>query len=101
MASQIAHASILSLLREGTWEGNTFTISNMDETLKYWMKESFTKIVVKAWGENQLRGLEREASRKGIRTALFTEDDGQVTCLALGPDLSKNLDPLTGALPLL
>lgn len=99
--SQAAHSSIMSLLQEGKWEGNTFTILNVDDTLKYWMKESFTKVVVKAWGEDQLRDLEKEASRNGIRTALFTEDDGQVTCLALGPDLSKNLDPLTKTLPLL
>ena len=99
--SQAAHSSIMSLLQEGIWDGDNFVIPNADDTLRYWMQESFTKVVVKAWGEDQLRELEKEASRKGIRTALFIEDTGETTCLALGPALSKDLDPLTKSLPLL
>ena len=65
------------------------------------MKESFTKIVVKAWGEDQLKALEKQAISRGISSSIFTEDTGEMTCLALGPADSRDLDPITGKLFLL
>ena len=103
LAAQIAHAATLAILEAGKWTpDHTFYVSTYDDpVLRYWMKENITKVVVKAWGEEQLAELKKQAEERDIRTALMIEDDGQVTALALGPDLSEALDPLTRELPLL
>jgi len=103
LAAQIAHAATLAILEAGKWtQDHTFYISTYDDpVLRYWMKENITKVVVKTWGEDQLHSLKAQAEAMDIRTALMVEDDGQVTALALGPDLSEKLDPLTGSLPLM
>ena len=102
LAAQIAHAATLAILEAGEWIDNTFQIiTDGDPILRYWMQENITKVVVKTWGEDQLHSLKVQAEAMGIRTALMVEDDGQVTALALGPDLSEKLDPLTRELPLM
>ena len=94
LSAQIAHAAVLALLQIGTWEDNFFRIEAPYD-LQYWMKESFTKVVVKAWGEDALLALERQAKAANIKTALMVEDDGQITALALGPAPMSTLAPLT------
>ena len=102
LAAQIAHAATLAILEAGEWIDNTFQIiTDGDPILRYWMRENITKVVVKTWGEDQLHSLKAQAEALGIRTALMVEDDGQVTALALGPDMSEKLDPMTKELPLM
>jgi len=101
IASHCAHAATMILLHAGSWEGNKYTFE-ADPDLEYWAKEDrITKIVVKVWGEEALRDLQESAERAGIRTALFTEDDGHTSALALGPSSSPVLDRLTKHLQLL
>jgi len=102
LAAQVAHAATLAILEAGEWIDNTFQIiTDGDPIFRYWMQENITKVVVKTWGAENLAELKKQAEERGIRTALMIEDDGQVTALALGPDLSEKLDPLTRELPLL
>ena len=103
LAAQIAHAATQLIIESGKWNSEgTFSLSTCDDPeLRYWMKESFTKIVVKVWGEDALRSLQEQADKAGLRTALMVEDDGQATALALGPSASADLDRLTRHLSLM
>lgn len=102
LCAQACHASILSLLNRGQWNAEGLQINTKeDSALHYWMKESFTKVVVKVWGEEELLSLQDKAERLGISTALMIEDDGQKTALALGPCEPQLLDKVTKELTLL
>ncbi len=100
LAAQAAHASISAILNLGEYEDDSFKISNMNQRLKYWMKESFTKIVLKEWGEDRLLNLIKKATELDIPTAIM-KDDGHLTAIALGPDDSDVIDAVTEKLPLL
>lgn len=92
LVAQAAHASYLAVLHEGTWEEyNKFTIDTSgDLALDDWLKNSFTKVVCKAWGRQALIDLKDEADRLGIKNGLM-EEDGELTALAIGPDTNKML----------
>ena len=100
LAAQGAHASILAILNQGSWNKNTFTIQDASSELKYWMKESFTKVFVKAWGFDSLFKLNAKATALGI-SSVYMEEDGYTTALAIGPHLSSKIDEITKDLPLL
>jgi peptidyl-tRNA hydrolase len=102
LAAQIAHAATQIIIEAGKWTDEHFQLSTCDDSdLRYWMKESFTKIVVKVWGEEALQQLQEDADKAGLRTALMVEEDGQITTLAIGPSSSPELDRLTRHLSLL
>ena len=100
IVAQTCHASVLNILQQGTWDENEFRINTSGrEELKYWLKEHFTKVVFKVWGEDQLLDIIAQAERKGIPYSVMVEDDGNKTAIALGP--SSRLDSITKSLKLL
>jgi len=75
---------------------------------KRWLEESFVKICVSVDSEDELLAIQNAATEAGIVCHLITDNgltefDGVPTntCLALGPDLSTRIDPLTSHLKLL
>lgn len=72
-----------------------------------WLDEGQCKIAVKVSSEKELHELEETASRAGLPHALISDrgltqlEPGTVTCLAIGPAPSPNVDRITGKLALL
>lgn len=72
-----------------------------------WMEGSFAKVCVQVNSEQELLDIHEKAKQAGLVTHLIT-DSGKTyfngvpthTCLAIGPDLSEKIDPITGALKL-
>ena len=101
LAAQAAHASIGVFLDKGCWNTNgSFEISNISDAMKYWMDESFTKVVLKEWGEQKLINLVDKAKELNLPTYIM-EDDGHLTAIAIGPGESEVIDYVTGKLTLL
>jgi len=81
----------------------TFTHAECD-----WLETSFAKICVRVNSEEELLEIEQKARDAGLEVHLIT-DSGKTefngvptnTCLAIGPDYSDNIDPITGELKLL
>jgi PTH2 family peptidyl-tRNA hydrolase len=74
---------------------------------KEWLDEGQCKIAVKVTSEDDLINLEEEARRSGLPYALISDRGltqlqlGTITCLAIGPAPSVDVDKITGKLPLL
>jgi len=101
LAAHAAHASIAVLLDMGEWtDHDAFEIGNIPHAMGRWMKEAFTKVVVKSWGNDTLRELHKQALAQELPTSLI-EEDGYVTAVAIGPADVRDVDPITRALPLL
>lgn len=100
IVAQACHSSILSLLKKGEWDNNNFHITNVEEALEFWMKESFTKVTFRAWGNDHMLSLQKEAEGLGLSTALM-EEEGIITALSVGPDYADRIKPLTQNLRLL
>ena len=101
LAAQAAHASIAVLLDMGEWTDRTkFEMNDISSSMIYWMKKSFTKIVVKAWGEEELMDLLIKAKEVNLPTSQIV-DYGHLTAIAIGPDKADVIDSITGDLPLL
>lgn len=97
-AVQVAHAAVM-LVEQATGPHRL--------ALDRWRRQGQKKIGLVAMTLDDLERIERLARAKGIATvwvkdAGLTEvPPGTVTCLGLGPALASELDPITGALPLL
>jgi PTH2 family peptidyl-tRNA hydrolase len=113
MIAQGSHASIAFLTRNimeyGPKEDDLYygriVFSDVE---KDWIESSFTKVVVYVNSEEELIAVHEAAQDANINSNLIkdsglTEFDGvpTLTCLALGPNYSSVLDPITGNLPLL
>jgi len=74
---------------------------------KVWLEEGQCKIAVKAKSEGELIKLEEEAKEYGLPYALISDrgltqlPPGTITCLAIGPAPSSEVDKITGKLALL
>ncbi len=74
---------------------------------KNWLDEGQCKIAVKVNSEAELLELKETAGRAGLPCALITDrgltqlEPGTVTCLAIGPAPSFEVDKVTGKLALL
>jgi len=74
---------------------------------KEWLEEGQCKITVKARNEEELHKLEAMARKLGLPHALISDrgltqlPPGTVTCLAIGPAPSNEVDQITGKLALL
>ena len=83
-------------------------IVNLTDEMYQWLQGKFTKIVVGCDSEEELLTLARKALNQAIHHALI-EDSGRTefhgektyTALAIGPDISERIDPITGHLKLL
>ena len=97
MAAQVAHAAVTCSLMVKTRKPKWFS---------EWYDEGQRKVVLKVGGLEELRSLSDLAARAGIPHALITDagltelPPNTTTCLGIGPAPDKDLDPLTGSLPL-
>ena len=109
MIAQGAHASISALLGEGFLRGREpWIMTAATPEMADWLRGGYTKICVSANSEAELLEIHRKAEEAGLRTGLIT-DSGKtefagvptLTCLAIGPNYSDEVDAITGNLPLL
>ena len=121
MCSQVAHSSMKVLLDEMSVTpnaanmedpSNPFIIRAMTMTpnshLNKWLEGSFAKIVVSCNSEEELLELQKQAKEANILNALITDAGATefngvptVTCLAIGPHSSEEINKITGNLKLL
>jgi PTH2 family peptidyl-tRNA hydrolase len=72
-----------------------------------WYRQGQKKIVAKVGGLRELQELKSMAEARRLVTSLVSDagltqvPPGTTTCLGIGPASSKDVDPLTGDLPLL
>lgn len=103
MVAQGAHASMAVLLEY---------LYHRDETIplpmRHWLADKFTKICVYVNSEQELLEFHQKAKMSLIPCSLIcdaglTEFGGvpTYTAVAIGPDLSEEIDKITGGLPLL
>jgi PTH2 family peptidyl-tRNA hydrolase len=116
--AQGSHASI-AFLTKGmekaevngfTLLANTFRFENIgdkNEVIENWLKNSFTKICLCVNSEEELDEIFQKATDAKLMVHLIidkglTEFNGvpTKTCLAIGPDISEEIDKITGNLKL-
>jgi PTH2 family peptidyl-tRNA hydrolase len=107
MVAQGAHASMAAILNISKEVPEGLLIPR-DSRLWDWLTDKFKKITVSVNSEKELLDLYETAKQAGLICSLIldsglTEFGGipTYTAVAIGPDLSQNLDPLTKSLPLL
>jgi PTH2 family peptidyl-tRNA hydrolase len=118
MASQVAHAAMSFLTREGRvgWQADMLndvfmndddSIDIHSESIRDWLENSFTKVVLGVDSEEELREILSKAEESGVMAHLVVDNGRTVfnniptpTCLALGPDWNENLDELVRHLKL-
>jgi len=97
-AAQASHAAVSSAER-----------ARMDHPLwwKNWLKEGQSKIVLKIESESELLKLEKKANKNNLPSALVQDrglteiPPGTITSLGIGPAPNRQIDKITGELPLL
>ncbi len=98
MAAQVAHAAVSCALKAKKSKPDWFDA---------WYSEGQRKVVVKVQSEKDLIKLMNLAEDRRLTTALIVDaglteiPPGTVTCLGIGPAPEKNVDEITGNLPLL
>ncbi len=98
LAVQVSHAAVNCALISKERDRRTFDA---------WYRDGQKKIVAKAKGLRELLELKTLAQAKGLTTSLIEDagltqlEPGTTTCLGIGPAASSDVDPLTGALPLM
>jgi PTH2 family peptidyl-tRNA hydrolase len=106
--AQGAHASLAAILNLGMFVEDEMVIYfENKEALRDWIKGQFTKICVSVETEEELLEVYNKAKEKGLICSLITdaghtEFNGQptITCCAIGPAWSDELDEITGGLQL-
>lgn len=79
----------------------------LTEVERQWIQGLFTKICLQVNSEQELLAIHQQALAAGLTSCLI-QDAGQTefkniptyTCLAIGPDTSERIDPITGKLAL-
>ena len=107
ISSQLAHASLGSILSIAQRKDNKIIIDLNDEYVKSWFEHRFKKVVVYCPGEKELVELYNQAKKAGLPCALIT-DAGLTefngvptkTCVGIGPADPDEIDKITGNLPL-
>lgn len=107
MIAQGCHASMAAILNLGKIDENGLHIPK-DERIWTWLTGKFKKIAVSVNSEQELLELYKKAQDAGLVSALI-QDSGLTefggiptyTSVAIGPDKSENIDPLTQHLSLL
>ena len=105
IAAQAAHAAMSFLTRKIQNSTGKVKLSKAEEE---WVEGSFAKVCVRVDSEEQLLEIYQKAKDAMLEVHLIT-DSGLTefhgvptkTCLAIGPDYSSNIDPITGSLQLL
>ncbi|MGM5480489.1 MAG: peptidyl-tRNA hydrolase Pth2 [Nanobdellota archaeon] len=95
LAVQTAHASVSAVLKSS------------ENKVKAWRDEGMKKVIVKVAGKEELYQYIQQAKDEGLKTAIISDagktvvSPGTVTCGAIGPDKSEDVDRITGELKLL
>lgn len=106
--AQAAHASMGAILKLGEYiNGGAELLLKLDERSEPWLRGRFAKICVTVSSEQELLDLQKQAEDAGLINCLiqdsgFTEFNGvpTYTTLAIGPDRSDKIDPVTKHLKL-
>lgn len=117
MVAQGAHASIGSILSRGrsywlTKFLNCFGVKVLvldlkDPAMGPWLIGKFKKITVSVNSEAELFEIQKKAEAAGLMTCLILDSgltefkEPTYTAVAIGPDLTSKISPITGHLPLL
>jgi PTH2 family peptidyl-tRNA hydrolase len=97
LAAQVGHASVDCALKAQKHQPSVF---------RAWFEEGQKKVVVKAPTIDELYKLKFEAERRGLTTALIQDaghtelPPGTITVLGVGPGDERDVDAVTGHLPL-
>jgi len=97
LAAQVAHAAVGAFLEA----------ERSGAPVDAWLREGQKKVVVRCEDERELFELEERARGLGlpcflVRDAGLTElEPGTPTCLGVGPEEEREVDKVTGHLPLL
>lgn len=111
MIAQCAHAAMSFITRR---VGRSMTVHGCTAEISFskveceWLDSSFAKICVRVNSLEELLEIKQKAEDAGLEVHLIT-DSGRTefhgepteTCLAIGPDYSERIDPITGDLKLL
>ncbi|HEV8360446.1 MAG TPA: peptidyl-tRNA hydrolase Pth2 [Candidatus Thermoplasmatota archaeon] len=98
IAAQVGHACVNLALMERNQKRRAF---------RDWLDEGQGKVVVKVGSLKELYELKETAEARDLPTTVIQDagktqiEPGTVTVLGIGPGASKDLDPITGHLPLL
>lgn len=85
IAAQVAHAAVAAVTSQGEWIDDTFEVICAGSfELKYWLKESFTKVVCKAWGDEEMLDLIQKANDLNLDVVKIVDYD-HLTAIAIGP----------------
>jgi peptidyl-tRNA hydrolase, PTH2 family len=106
--AQGAHASgawLASLVAHALETGVVFDVTTLDEAAQVWLTSSFRKVTLQVQTEHDIVDLHEKAVAAGLKSHLI-HDSGKtefagvptITALAIGPDLSVDIDHITGEL---
>ncbi len=112
LIAQACHASLKAILdkaRVSSYEGGNILNLNVlpNTALEDWLQGQFTKICVSVNSEQELLEVYHKAKDKGLICSLITDlgltefGEPTITCCAIGPAWSNEVDEITGNLPLL
>ena len=108
LVAQGAHASIAFLtnkMKENISNPEALWWVNLTQAEKEWVYGTFFKICVGVSDEKELLDIGSKAVNEGLNVKYIQEtagfDEPTFTCLAIGPDYSSKIDPITGYLKLL
>jgi len=111
LAAQVAHASMTFLsdkIRQAMAESSNSVQLEFSEAEMIWLRDKFTKIILQAENEDQMREISQQAKESGLHVVEIVDDgttvfNGQstLTCLGIGPDNAEKIDAVTGKLKLL
>jgi len=104
--AQGSHASMAFLTKKKS-DDELELMDKKAAIINFWLKNSFTKICVYVNSEIELDEIFQKAQEAKLMTHLIT-DNGLTefngvptkTCLAIGPDISEEIDKITGHLKL-
>jgi PTH2 family peptidyl-tRNA hydrolase len=104
VAAQAGHA-VQSFMTKRFTPGQLSQTIHISEPELAWIENSFTKICVWVYSEEELEEIAEKAEKAGIVTHLIVDNGATVfngvktkTCLALGPDYNDALDPIVSHL---
>lgn len=111
VAAQAGHAILSTFINHGGFNPSTKEFHSLPfspQAMKWFSQPDSKKVVVYVNSEQELIDIHQKAKDAGILTTLIT-DNGKTefhgvltkTAVAIGPDYSSVIDPITGHLPLL
>jgi len=97
LSAQVAHAAVTCALEAKSKKTKWFS---------EWYREGQRKVVLKVSGVDELRQLKNKAAKARLPFALITDagltelPPNTTTCLGIGPAPARDVDSITGSLPL-